>query len=112
VARNFNFLLGAKYGFLERQFEAVAQIFAAPRSRALPRSRAKKLTEDVAENIFEAGGEIKSASKRAAVTESSVAELVVLCPLFPIAENLISFGNFFKGLFGFFVPGIAIRVVF
>ena len=81
MARNFDFFFRARNRFLEFQREIVAKIFTA-RVASPPPAATEKFAENVAENIFKAAGEIKTAArKRPTITECGVAKLIVLSTL-------------------------------
>jgi hypothetical protein len=109
MARNFDFLFYTRHRFFEPEAEVITQVFtsAAP----APGATAKELAEDIAKNIFESGGEIEAASKRAPFPKRCMAVLIVSCPLLSVGENLISFGNFLEFFFSLLIARIAVRVI-
>ena len=64
VARNFNLFLRAKNRLFERERQVVAKILATRAGAPPVGAAAKKLAEDITEDVFKTRREIKSATER------------------------------------------------
>ena len=90
--------------------EIIARLGPGSTTAAEAAAEAEDVSEDVAEGA-ENVGEIRKPGKpggRKALMPVSVIE----APLFRVMEDLVSLGGLFKLLFGGFIPGIAVRMIF
>ena len=88
-------LLSAKRRLFKGDLQVIAEVFPppAPPPAAASSTGPKEVTEDIAEDVLEAGGEIGSAAKAGpALLEGAVAVAVVQRPFLRIRKNLIRFG--------------------
>ena len=104
---NFDFDVGAAYGFFQTQLQRVAQVRAATRPTAL--AAAKNIAKNIAENIAEIA-EARSATAHACAFHRGVAVAVVSRALIGIRENFVGFAGFLEFFFRFLVIGVAIGV--
>jgi hypothetical protein len=110
LARNRDFPFQAQECLFKSQIEVVREVIAAPLVRsALCPCAAKKILEDVAEDIAETGeiAEIGEAPVNAGMTE-----LIVVGALFSVAQDGVSLGEFLEFFLGFLIALRAVRVVF
>ena len=114
LAGDLNRRFGADGGFLEADFEVVAEIGAALRTAAAAPS-----AEDVAESerVAESGKDVGEIGKdrriesRAAAIHAGVSESVVEASLVAIGKDRVGLGGFLEPFLRALVPGIAIRMV-
>jgi hypothetical protein len=109
---DLNPLLGPKSGLLKADIEMIAKVSSPVRTGASSRRpSAKKLAENISEDILKAGGEIKPFSEGASVSEGRMPELVVLSPLLGIGQDLVSLRDFLKLFLRLLVSRISVRVI-
>src|SRR5690606_23551780 len=115
TARNLDAGLGAARGFLERDFEVVAQVGAALRSPAgAGAAEDVAHAEDVAETaegVCEAGEDGGIEAGAGCRSEPGMTEAVVHPPLVGIGQHRIRLGRFLELFLGFLAAGIAVGVV-
>src|ERR1700687_3967163 len=96
-ALKLDHLLGATRRFLEFDFEVVAQIVAAPRTRArAPAAGAEEVAEDVREDLFEALGKLEAEAVALLTLERGVAVAVVLRAALSVGEHLVGLVEFLE----------------
>ena len=100
---------GAARGFLELDFEVVAQVVAAPRARAgASASGAEEIAENVGEDFLEALGEFEAEAVALRSLEGGVTVAVILRATFRVGQHLVGFVEFLEALLGLLVAGIAV----
>ena len=90
--------------------EVIARLGPRPATAAEPAAEAEDVSEDVAEGTEDIG-EIPEPGKPGG-GHALMAVEVIEAPLFRVMEDLISLGGLFELLFGGFIPGIPVRMVF
>src|ERR1041385_8695373 len=116
VAWDLDGRFDALRGFIERDFEVIAQIGATLRS-ASPALAAEHLADaenvtEAAKDVFEAGEDSRIESAGCRATKSGVAEAIVHVTLVGVGEDRIGFRRFLEFLFRNLVARIAIGMVF
>ena len=109
---NFQFHFFTLGRFHERNGEIITKIRSFPgprRSTPAPSAKPEKVFKDIPEtgkNIF------KSAKPaEAGILQPLMAEPVIKIPFLGIMKDLIGLGRFLKPFFGFFISGIAVRMI-
>src|SRR5262249_16238495 len=102
VTRNLEFALDALGRLLQRDLQAILQVFAAAHAAAPPASAA----EEALAEIFEDGAEARAAAQVGHGTEA-----IVLGALVGIGEHGVGLADLLEALLGARVAGILVRMV-